>query len=1453
MKWFSPELKRCFIAVPFLLLYFWLKAEPTMHSSSATLLLSALLFFSVIPLLLHIVEGKTRYIVATLWAAIACLILFEFVQLIAFRQYSEKNFQREVERSSKIVRERSLGFLGMAQNEVTEIQNVLRTTVGMNPGRVQILLQDRFGNTPFWWGVYREGRLLSWRGQPRMSEEFPAYGAEEVSVYNALHQQFLKVKREMSVQEDLYYVTVMWPIAADYGVENEYLHSYNRLTDGLSVQPRLLYTSSESSTGSPDLKIVAVDVTDEFSISAVYDRQHYGQMLQARFEYLHWWIELIALLFLVYTSIILTFSFVGICGQEGCPGLISYWLSFLLCSILSVLTVGTFHQFGSGTIFNTRLFYVDGYGNIFHTPGHLIFSAFFALNAVFSLVLLFRRLELHLKGNNKSLRLIALFIASFLSGFLFLGYFKLQKEFIVAGANELQPLTLQESDIARISTAFGLLWTDLAFAVSIALLFSFFIRKLPLKKWKPLIVAGVQVAAFLAFFLIYRPSRTMPLGLVAILFFGISLFVYFTPRLWSWFERVNLLTRFIATIALCSVVSFVFYFARFHYAQNYQRRYIERVAALEVYEIRKHVQEAVRISLQDLDRAVQTVSLDTRIPDLAYRLWVRTELSRRGLRSAVSLYDLNGDLQSRFSLALPSLNINVSGRSRGETWNTQSSDVQFGTIKKPIIISVRMVDASHFLVVEALANHENLTFVPSVSPFHEIFRPEPKSRGFLVPELNVYDSFWHPLFQTDQKISPRIDRARETLERSKTAWICETTDGQRYNVYYFQMQGGFAALAVPVRKNLTQIVQLIDLIVLNFFWLLAFTLTFVFFFKPYLMLHFQAETPIRFSFFQKMLLAFALFSIVPMILLTALVRNYVWEKRTAEVTARALNSFLVVSETITQYLYGPGAPAATNDSPVDNSVAELLGQVVKQDVSFFLRRDLIATSREEMYSGGFVGNLIDGKADVELTLRGQKHSITESQIGAMKYLNLSGRIYRGKVKEELIISIPFQIEERSVEKEILALKEYMALAGAGLVLVSVFLGWFLASRFTSPVRVLIDGATQMARGNLQHRIPEVYRDEFLQLVRAFNAMAASLHEQKEALEQRRKYIENILNNITTAVISIDNTINITTINPAANRMFGVNPDYKGPLPALMGHKEDWQEIQKVFEEFAKAPDRYQVREISLFLTNREINYRLVYVPLFDREQWTGAVILIEDVSDIIRSNRLSAWAEMARRVAHEVKNPLTPIQLAVEHLMRVWEDKSPNFEAVLKSCSDAILRQVKALRRLVSDFSQYGKPSIIDRKEIRLDNFLKDLAMSYASHMPEGILIETDIEPNLPAVRVDTEKLRGALMNIIENGLQAMNGKGQISVNAQRDPNGFVRIKIQDSGEGVPPELLPRLFEPYFSTKTGGTGLGLPIARKNIEEQGGHIEVQSKQGEGTTVTILLPEARIPEGSAAVKR
>ena len=395
---------------------------------------------------------------------------------------------------------------------------------------------------------------------------------------------------------------------------------------------------------------------------------------------------------------------------------------------------------------------------------------------------------------------------------------------------------------------------------------------------------------------------------------------------------------------------------------------------------------------------------------------------------------------------------------------------------------------------------------------------------------------------------------------------------------------------------------------------------------------------------------------------------------------------------------------------------EWIGQVSQQDVSVYFENVLIGTSVRDLYTAELLPERLAGTAYVDLFLKGTKYSIGPSRLGSLEYLNVSGRVHRGRFKDE-VISIPFLIDRRSVEEEILGLREYMMLAGAALILFAVAIGWFMARRFVSPVRVLIAGTAEMARGHLRYRIPRKYRDEFQQLVNAFNAMANSLYEQQQALERRREYIENILHNITTGVISIDNTMTIATVNPASARMLGIEDAVGRPLGEAIDHSA-WPQLASAVRQLLSAPREFHTREVAEFRTTHELHLRLVYVPLFQDQEWTGAVLLVEDISDIIQSNRLSAFAEMARRVAHEVKNPLTPIQLAVEHLVRVYEDRPSDFSNVLKSCSDAVLKQVKALRRLVSDFSQYGRPAMLNRVEANVHSLVEDIVRSYESHLP---------------------------------------------------------------------------------------------------------------------------------------
>jgi nitrogen fixation/metabolism regulation signal transduction histidine kinase len=231
--------------------------------------------------------------------------------------------------------------------------------------------------------------------------------------------------------------------------------------------------------------------------------------------------------------------------------------------------------------------------------------------------------------------------------------------------------------------------------------------------------------------------------------------------------------------------------------------------------------------------------------------------------------------------------------------------------------------------------------------------------------------------------------------------------------------------------------------------------------------------------------------------------------------------------------------------------------------------------------------------------------------------------------------------------------------------------------------------------------------------------------------------------------------------------------------------------------------------------------------------------------DLEKSKKLEAWAEMARQVAHEVKNPLTPIQLSTEHLLRVYGDPDVNFEKVLKECSETILQQVKTLRQISMEFSTFASPGPLVFEPTDIASLVRDTAAPYVQSAPSGIRLEVATESDLPVARVDRRLIQRTLVNLIENALNALNGSGRIEVQVSKITRGgtpFVALTVRDDGVGIEPEVKARVFEPYFSTRAAGTGLGLAIARKVVEDHGGTIALESEPGRGTEVTIQLPVA-----------
>ncbi len=231
-----------------------------------------------------------------------------------------------------------------------------------------------------------------------------------------------------------------------------------------------------------------------------------------------------------------------------------------------------------------------------------------------------------------------------------------------------------------------------------------------------------------------------------------------------------------------------------------------------------------------------------------------------------------------------------------------------------------------------------------------------------------------------------------------------------------------------------------------------------------------------------------------------------------------------------------------------------------------------------------------------------------------------------------------------------------------------------------------------------------------------------------------------------------------------------------------------------------------------------------------------------------RTHRLEAWTEMARQVAHEIKNPLTPIQLSAEHLLRVHSDRGAPLSPVLQGCVDSILKQVRILRQIASEFSSYASSPVADRVPVELATLIEEIVGPYRPGLAGRIRMSVELPPSLPALRLDPRLMQRALTNIIENALHAMPNDGALSVRVLQH-GGHVQLVVADTGVGLEAEVLARIFEPYFSTKVTGTGLGMAIAKRNVELNGGTIQVTSEPSQGTTVTLTLP---LPEGTSEVE-
>ena len=425
-----------------------------------------------------------------------------------------------------------------------------------------------------------------------------------------------------------------------------------------------------------------------------------------------------------------------------------------------------------------------------------------------------------------------------------------------------------------------------------------------------------------------------------------------------------------------------------------------------------------------------------------------------------------------------------------------------------------------------------------------------------------------------------------------------------------------------------------------------------------------------------------------------------------------------------------------------------------------------------------------------------------------------------------------------------------------MILVSAtWMGLYMTKRITGPVQRLAAAAREIGAGRLDQRVEPQSHDEFGALVVAFNTMASELaasrrkverstvelERKHQEVEERRRYIETILERITTGVVSVDAAGAISTINSAAARLLNLDRHSIGQ-PALAAlDRPDLQAIGAMLAGAGRGKTEPGVQEIAIAREGRELHLAVVVTALAGGAGASeGAVLVFDDVTPLIRAQKVAAWREVARRLAHEIKNPLTPIQLSAERLRRHFSGAPAHAKALVEECTTTIVGEVKSLKGLVDEFSQFARMPSPRTVPTDLAKLITDTLALY-----NGLFTDVRIEhlfgPGVPLVRLDPEQIRRVIINLVDNAIEAVNRHGLIVVETQLDAaNSLVRVMVVDNGPGIPVADREKLFLPYYSTKRRGSGLGLAIVRRIIAEHGGTIEVGANTPSGTRFTIELP-------------
>ncbi|HEX7501927.1 MAG TPA: ATP-binding protein, partial [Acidobacteriota bacterium] len=414
-----------------------------------------------------------------------------------------------------------------------------------------------------------------------------------------------------------------------------------------------------------------------------------------------------------------------------------------------------------------------------------------------------------------------------------------------------------------------------------------------------------------------------------------------------------------------------------------------------------------------------------------------------------------------------------------------------------------------------------------------------------------------------------------------------------------------------------------------------------------------------------------------------------------------------------------------------------------------------------------------------------------------------------------------------------------------------WLGFYLAKGITVPIEKLVSATAEIAKGNLDVRIDYAAKDEFNTLINEFNRMALDLKDNRDKLTRRtielrhrRSIIETILKNITSGVMALNVRGDIMAINPEAARMLSLDVEaaMRKNYAAVIS-ETIYQEIHDLIKKAFTTRFKLIEKETDVKLQGKYINLAVKITQLRNpiNSRFAGLLVVLTDLTELIKAQRMLVWREVAKRIAHEIKNPLTPIQISSQRIMRSLDQPPEKFRAIVEDSLNIISQELDSIKNLAEEFANFARLPEIKFSQGDINEILEKLLAVYTS-IYQNVKFKVKLDVDLPPlVKLDVEQIKRVLVNIMDNALEVIGKEGEIEISTAYNPESkFVTIEIADNGPGISDEDKQKVFLPYFSKKSSGTGLGLAIAHNIVEEHNGLISISDNQPHGARFVIELP-------------